>query len=60
MDWKLLELFRLFGQADFNPSLSRAHVGNLIKDRLREKGIAYDDESLDDEFIKLRNIFREF
>jgi hypothetical protein len=60
MDYKLLELLRLYGQADFHPSLSKQHVANLIKDRLREKGVAYGEEELNDEFVKLLNIFREY
>jgi hypothetical protein len=60
MDWKLLELLKLYGNADFIPSLNKTHVEGLIKDRLREKGVAYDEESLNDEFSKLLHIFREY
>lgn len=60
MDWKLLELLRLYGQAEFNSSLNKTQLEDLIKDRLCEKGVAYGEENLDDELKKLLEIFKEW
>jgi hypothetical protein len=60
MDYKLLELLRLYGQAEFNSSLNKVQLEDLIKDRLSEKGVAYGEEQLADELKKLLEIFKEW
>lgn len=59
MDWKLLELLKLYGQAKLTNDKT-AHFEHLIKDRLTEKGIAYGDEARHDEFAKLMELFKEY
>lgn len=61
MDWKLLQLLTLYGQSKLaNESSKTAHLEQLIKDRLTEKGIAYGDEARHDEFVKLMELFKEY